>query len=299
MVSWRRSAADPVAMARAGPAAGDSAEPNVALLARTPAPHSEQKRSSGRTACPQFGQARGRTQPHLLQNLLPSTISTLQPGHCKVPNLLTFIQYRRTKHLEGRFCRLTSGLGLAGTNHRSPTVCFPVPGSGCLNRYVSCQRARVTLDEAHQHVLMSIFDALIATGLGGTVRHAQRARRLALSNGFPWKLRAAIKSACALISATVGWFTEDLDFMNRQHELDSRIAWSGESGQPQFGAELFRLSVVVPDRRMGSRIACAPNSNDEILRRRRGSHRPQTLAPVLMPVGARPRTNVTLQSFAH
>jgi len=34
--------------------------------------------------------------------------------------------------------------------------------------------------------------------------------------------------------------------MHREHELDSLIAWSGESGQPQFDAELSRLSVVVP-----------------------------------------------------
>src|SRR5262249_41924391 len=35
-----------------------------------------------------LGQARGRTAPQFLQNLLPSRTSTLHPGHCKGPHLL-------------------------------------------------------------------------------------------------------------------------------------------------------------------------------------------------------------------
>src|SRR6516164_7946129 len=88
-VSWRRSAPELVTLA----GAGTSARPGPTLLARTLVPHSEQKRSSGSTACPQFGQARGRALPHLLQNLLPSTTLTLQPGHCKGPHLLAYFAH--------------------------------------------------------------------------------------------------------------------------------------------------------------------------------------------------------------
>src|SRR5262245_146628 len=82
MVSWRRSAAGPVAVVGAGHCVEDGAEVPPAT---TLAPHSEQKLSSGGTACPQRGQTRGRAVPHLPQNFLPSGTSTLQPGHCKKP----------------------------------------------------------------------------------------------------------------------------------------------------------------------------------------------------------------------
>ena len=34
--------------------------------------------------------------------------------------------------------------------------------------------------------------------------------------------------------------------MHREHELDSLIAWSGESGQPQFDAELLASAWSSP-----------------------------------------------------
>jgi hypothetical protein len=51
-------------------------------------PHLLQKLFSAGTACPQFGQGRGRLAPHLPQKLPPSCTSTLQAGHCKGPHLL-------------------------------------------------------------------------------------------------------------------------------------------------------------------------------------------------------------------
>ena len=92
MVSWRRSAAAPVAVVgavRIEDGAG------VMPPATTLAPHSEQKLSSAGTTCPHREQARGRAVPHLPQNFLPSGTSTLQPGHCKRPApLRIFWQYR-------------------------------------------------------------------------------------------------------------------------------------------------------------------------------------------------------------
>src|SRR5215831_4947894 len=84
MVSWRRSAADPVSLAGLALAAMGGLD--AIVLAGTLVPHSEQKPSSGGTPCPHFGQARGRATPHLPQNLLPSTTSTPHPGHCKGPH---------------------------------------------------------------------------------------------------------------------------------------------------------------------------------------------------------------------
>jgi hypothetical protein len=215
MVSWRRSAADPVVMACAVPAAGASAGPNVALLARTLAPHSEQKRSSGSTACPHFGQVRRRAQPHLVQNLLPSPTSTLQSGHCKVPTSSRlfnigaqtiekkdFVDWRRA----WAWRRQTM----------SPAACFlSASRSGCLNCHV-WQRARTALEgnsPTCSYVPDPILDAAIATPLWGTVRHAQRQpARSPVSNGLAWKLRATIKSGiseesvtCLRLNLSKGW----------------------------------------------------------------------------------------------
>jgi len=168
MVSWRRSAVDFVALVAAGPAAGASAGPDAVRLARRLAPHSEQKRSSWSTACPQFGQARVRALPHLLQNLLPSTTSALQPGHCKVRHLLTFFQYWRIFQLEGRFCRLSYRLSRIWTWRRwFPAVrILPVLQRGCVNRPAACQRAR-TPARFSCHLTQSIMRLLPP----GTVRH--------------------------------------------------------------------------------------------------------------------------------
>src|SRR5215831_9143977 len=104
IVSWRRSAADPDPPCGAGPAARASAGPDGVLLERTLAPHSAQKRSSGSTACPQFGSGPRQDCATVPAELAPFAYLDAAPWALQGPAPpRIFLQYRRTSNREGRF----------------------------------------------------------------------------------------------------------------------------------------------------------------------------------------------------